>query len=352
MNPLDDRSIKKFKVIGTRPIRPDGEDKVTGKALYGADLFVPNMLSGKLLRINCAHALIKSIDISEAEKLPGVKAIITFKDFLSFGDNESNDDLENCIANKKVLYDGHAVAAVAAIDEKTAKNALKLIRVDFEELPFVIDVDHAMKKDAPVVQTGRKRKNVPDDFSDNVTSYCSFGHGNLDNGYNIADKVIERTFKTPSVHQGYIEPHACLASMGNDGKAELWCRTQGHYFVREQCAQIMGIEETHLKVTASEIGGGFGGKTKIFIDPIALALSFKSKRPVKIVMTREEVFKASGPTVSSSVDVKIGMTKNGKITAAHAVIRYEGGAFPNGTFSMGAQSAFAAYDLDAVKAEG
>ena len=352
MNPLDDRSIKKFKVIGTRPIRPDGEDKVTGKALYGADLFVPNMLSGKLLRINCAHALIKSIDISEAEKLPGVKAIITFKDFLSFGDNESNDDLENCIANKKVLYDGHAVAAVAAIDEKTAKNALKLIRVDFEELPFVIDVDHAMKKDAPVVQTGRKRKNVPDDFSDNVTSYCSFGHGNLDNGYNIADKVIERTFKTPSVHQGYIEPHACLATMGNDGKAELWCCTQGHYFVREQCAQIMGIEETHLKVTASEIGGGFGGKTKIFIEPIALALSFKSKRPVKIVMTREEVFKASGPTVSSSVDVKIGMTKNGQITAAHAVIRYEGGAFPNGTFSMGAQSAFAAYDLDAVKSEG
>ena len=140
--------------------------------------------------------------------------------------------------------------------------------------------------------------------------------------------------------------------MGNDGKAELWCCTQGHYFVREQCAQIMGIEETHLKVTASEIGGGFGGKTKIFIEPIALALSFKSKRPVKIVMTREEVFKASGPTVSSSVDVKIGMTKNGKITAAHAVIRYEGGAFPNGTFSMGAQSAFAAYDLDAVKSEG
>ena len=110
----------------------------------------------------------------------------------------TNDDLENCIANKKVLYDGHAVAAVAAIDEKTAKNALKLIRVDFEELPFVIDVDHAMKKDAPVVQTGRKRKNVPDNFSDNVTSYCSFGHGNLDDGYNLADKVIEKTFKRKS----------------------------------------------------------------------------------------------------------------------------------------------------------
>ena len=209
-----------------------------------------------------------------------------------------------------------------------------------------------MEKNAPVVQEGKKYENVPEIYSENVSAYCSFGHGNLEDGFNNADKIIEKTFKTPSVHQGYIEPHACLASMGSDGRADLWCCTQGHYFVREVCCEIMGIESSKLKVTASEIGGGFGGKTTVFIEPIALSLSLKSGRPVKIVMTREEVFKATGPTVSSSVDVRIGMSKDGYITAAHAKIRYEGGAFHNGTYEMGAQSAFAAYDLKAVKSEG
>ena len=343
---------KKFRVVGTRPIRPDGIEKVTGQALYGADLYAPNMLVGKMLRINETHALIKSIDISKAQKLPGVKAVITFKDFLSVRTNETNDILENCLANEKVLFDGHAVAAVAATNSEIAKKALDLIDVDLEILPFVIDVDAAMQKCSPIVKTGRKHENVSYEFSENVTSFCSFGHGDLEDGYKRADKVIERSFKTASVHQGYIEPHACLASMMADGGADLWCCTQGQYNVRAICADIMGIEESKLRVTASEIGGGFGGKTTVFIEPIALALSLKSGHPVKIVMTREEVFKATGPTVSSSVDIKIGMSSLGIITAAHAVIRYEGGAFPNETYELGAQSAFAAYDLKAVKSEG
>ena len=343
---------KKFRVVGTRPIRPDGIEKVTGQALYGADLHAPNMLVGKMLRINEPHALIKSINISKAQKLPGVKAIITFKDFMKVGTNQTNDILENCLANQKVLYDGHAVAAVAAINSETARKALDLIDIELEILPFVIDVDTAMQKGSPVVQHGRRHENVSDEFSDNVTSFCSFGHGVLEDGYKSAAKVIERSFKTPSVHQGYIEPHACLASMTADGRSDLWCCTQGQYNVRTICANIMGIEESKLRVTASEIGGGFGGKTTVFIEPIALALSLKAGHPVKIVMTREEVFKATGPTVSSSIDIKMGMSKLGVITAAHAVIRYEGGAFPNETYELGAQSAFAAYDLKAVKSEG
>ena len=343
---------KKFRVVGTRPIRPDGIEKVTGQALYGADFHAPNMLVGKMLRISEPHALIKSINISKAQKLPGVKAIITFKDFLKVGTNQTNDILENCLANQKVLYDGHAVAAVAAINSEIARKALDLIDIELEVLPFVIDVDTAMQKGSPVVQHGRKHENVSDEFSDNVTSFCSFGHGVLEDGYKSAAKVIERSFKTPSVHQGYIEPHACLASMTADGRSDLWCCTQGQYNVRTICANIMGIEESKLRVTASEIGGGFGGKTTVFIEPIALALSLKAGHPVKIVMTREEVFKATGPTVSSSIDIKMGMSKLGVITAAHAVIRYEGGAFPNETYELGAQSAFAAYDLKAVKSEG
>ena len=171
-------------------------------------------------------------------------------------------------------------------------------------------------------------------------------------GFNESDYVIEKEYSMPMVHQGYIEPHACLASMTPDGKADLWCCTQGHYNVRALCADIMGMESSQLRVTPSEIGGGFGGKTTIFIEPIALALSLKSGKPVKLVMTRDEVFKATGPTVSSSMDVKIGMNKHGIITAGEANLRYQGGAFPNGTVEMGAQSAFAAYDLKAVRTKG
>ncbi|MGB5557238.1 MAG: molybdopterin cofactor-binding domain-containing protein, partial [Paracoccaceae bacterium] len=195
-------------------------------------------------------------------------------------------------------------------------------------------------------------ENVGRGMSDNVTNHCEFGHGDLAAGFAKADMIIERSFKTAATHQGYIEPHACLASMTPDGKGELWCCTQGQFNVRTLCAEIMGMDASQLRVTASEIGGGFGGKTTVFIEPVALALSRKTGRPVKLVMSREEVFKATGPTVSSSMDIKIGMTKEGRITAGQAHLRYQGGAFPTGTVTMGAQSAFAAYDLEAVRTLG
>ena len=352
MSPLDNTYEQKFKVIGTTPPRPDGIEKVTGKAQYGADLYVPNMLYSKILRSPHPHARILSIDISEAEKLEGVKAVVTANDFKNYSDNNPSDILLNCIAHDKVLYDGHCVAAVAALTNSIAKSALKLIKVEYELLPHVTDVDEAMKLNAPVVNKGYVLENVPSGYSENVTSYYEFGHGNLEEGFSKADTIVARTFKTEAAHQGYIEPHACLASMTGDGKADLWCCTQGHYNVRAICADIMGMETSQLRVTPSEIGGGFGGKTCVFIEPIALALSLKSGNPVKLVMSREEVFKATGPTVSSSIDVKIGMTNDGIITAGEANLRYQGGAFPNGTVEMGAQSAFAAYDLKAVITKG
>ena len=341
-----------FKVIGTRVPRPDGIDKVTGRAQYGADLIVPGMLTGAILRSPHPHAVINAIDTSAAAALPGVKAVVTSADFTPIDDEGIRDVADNCLARGKVLYHGHAVAAVAAKDAETARAALKLIRVDYTPLPHVTDVDAAMKPGAPVVQEGRKQENVTGDLSDNVTMYCDFGHGDLEAGFAKADHVIERSFKTAATHQGYIEPHACLASMTSDGKADLWCCTQGQYWVRSLCSGILGMEASQLRVTASEIGGGFGGKTTVFIEPTALALSRKSGRPVKIVMTREEVFRATGPTVSSSSSVKIGMTKDGRITAAHGKFRYQGGAFPCETVSFGCQAAFAAYDLAAVSAEG
>ncbi len=347
-----DTQKREFKVVGTRPLRPDGIDKVTGKALYGADAYAPGMLVGAMLRTTHAHAVIKSIDVSAAKALQGVRAVVTAADFAKADSRDNQDVLDNCIARKKVLYDGHAVAAVAAVNARVAAAALKLIKVEYDVLPHVIEIDQAMQAGAPVVQEGRRHKHAPADLSDNISDVMRFGHGDLDAGFAKADKIVERSFKTGATHQGYIEPHACLASVTPDGKGELWCCTQGHYFVRELCADFLGMQTSQLRVTASEIGGGFGGKTTVFIEPIALALSRKSGRPVKIVMSREEVFKASGPTVSSFSDVKIGMTKDGRITAAHATIRYQGGAFPNFTVSLGGMSAFAAYDLDAVKTEG
>jgi CO/xanthine dehydrogenase Mo-binding subunit len=349
---FDDQAKRDFKIVGTRVARPDGIDKVTGKAAYGADITAPGMLHARILRSPHAHARIKSVNTTAALALPGVKAIVTSADFATPADSYYADIAENCLAHDKVLYDGHAVAAVAATSKSIAKQAIRLIKVVYEILPHVTDVDAAMKPDAPVVQAGRALENVPAGMSQNVTSHFVFGHGDLDAGFAKADKIVERSFKTAATHQGYIEPQACMASLGSDGRGEVYCCTQGQYMVRANCAEVLGIEASQLRVISSEIGGGFGGKTTTFIEPVALALSRKSGKPVKIVMTREEVLRATGPTISSSMDIKIGMTRDGKITAARGELRYQGGAFPNGTVEVGAQAAFAAYDLDAVETVG
>ena len=349
---LDDRGqTRDFKVVGTRPDRPDGIDKVTGRARFGADMSAPGMLTGLILRSPHAHARIVRIDASKAEALPEVKAVVTRADFGDVPEDVA-DILDNCMAGDKAFYDGHAVAAVAASSPAAARRALKLIEVEYEPLPHVTDVDTAAKPDAPVLHEGRQQETVPEGMSPNVIARSEFGHGDIAAGLAQADRVLERTYRTEATHQGYIEPHACLATMGSDGQADLWVCTQGHYMVRNTCAAILGIEQGQLRVTASEIGGGFGGKTAVFLEPVALMLAKKSGRPVKMVMNRAEVLRASGPTSSTSIDVKIGMKKDGRITAGFAELRYQGGAWPGSPVDMGAMSAFAPYDLENVKTIG
>jgi len=343
-----------FKVVGTRPPRPDGIDKVTGKAKFGADMFAPGMLVGKILRSPHPHAKIRSIDASRAEALHGVKAVVTAADFAEKVPRSHQATLHNIMAHGKALYEGHAVAAVAAIDNATAKKALSLIEVDYEPLPFVIDVEDAIAEDAPLVHEGMITRGMdpkPEKPS-NIESACEFGHGDLDAGFAAADIVLEREFRTEASHQGYIEPHACLANYSDDGNSELWCCTQGHFLVRDTTAPLLGIPVSKLRVTASEIGGGFGGKTVIYLEPVALALSRKSGRPVKMVMTRDEVFRATGPTSSSYMNVKIGITKDGRITAADALLFYQSGCYGGFIAQLGAMSAFACYGLDAVRSRG
>ncbi|TPN75959.1 xanthine dehydrogenase family protein molybdopterin-binding subunit [Mesorhizobium sp. CU2] len=349
-------SGRKFASVGTRPVRPDGVDKVTGRARYGADFNMAGQLVGRVLRSPHAHAIIKKIDTSKAEKLSGVKAVITAKDLpdLTDGDAGMYDVLDNCMARTKALYDGHAVAAVAAVDARTARQALKLIEVDYEVLPHVTDVDEAMQHHAPLINEatfteGLEEKPVK---PSNVTKRSQFGHGDVHQGFGHADHIIERSFKTEQTHQGYIEPHACVASVNLDGTAELWVCTQGHFVYRQHCAQLLGLEASKLRVTSSEIGGGFGGKTHVWAEPVALALSRKAGRPVKLVMTRDEVFRASGPTSATSIDVKIGARKDGTITAAEATLRYTSGPYAGTWAEIGAMTAFACYKLDNVKTVG
>jgi CO/xanthine dehydrogenase Mo-binding subunit len=354
--PLDTTfTNQKFKQVGTRPLRPDGVDKVTGRAKYGADYNAPGQLIALVLRSPHAHARIKSIDTSKAEKLAGVKAVITSADLpdLTGDDRGMRDILENCMARKKALYDGHAVAAVAAIDQATARKALKLIKVDYEVLPHVTDVDEALKPSAPVIHKDIFTEGVepkPTKPSNN-NRRSEFGHGDVEEGFRQADVIVELSFKTEQTHQGYIEPHSCVANVSPDGQGELWVCTQGHFVYRNQCAALLGMDVSKLRVTASEIGGGFGGKTHIWAEPLALALSRKANRPVKLTMTRDEVFRASGPTSSTSMDIRIGAKRDGTITAAHGVFRYQGGAFPSTWADFGSQTAFACYDLKNVKSE-
>ena len=354
---------KQFKWVGTRTIRPDGVDKVTGRAMYGADLTLPGMLQGKVVRSPHAHARILSINTSKAEALDGVKAVVTAADMpeaeskpVAAGEAMINfrDLAENVIARHKVLYEGQTVAAVAATTIDIAEQAAALIKVEYEVLPHVIDVLEAMKDDAPLLHDhiftgGVKPK--PEKPS-NVANRVEFALGDVDAGFAAADVVIERNFTTEPVHQGYIEPHAAVADMGQDGKVDVWCSSQGHFMVRSFCAGLLKIPMSKIKVTAAEIGGGFGGKTTVYLEPLAIMLSRKSGRPVRMVMSREEVFRASGPTSGAALTVKIGATKDGRITAGDATLYFQAGAFPGSPVGPAAMTAFAPYDLENARVVG
>jgi CO/xanthine dehydrogenase Mo-binding subunit len=349
--------------VGTRTIRPDGVDKVTGRARFGADFDLPGQLIGRVLRSPHPHARIVAIDTSKAEALPGVKAVITRDDFadqpsefIPAGEMLMNykDVVRNVMAREKALYEGHAVAAVAATSVAVARRALKLIDVTYEVLPHVIDVVAAMRPDAPLLHDDLFTVGVepkPEKPS-NVAKRVEIVQGDIEAGFAKAEIVIEREFKTAPVHQGYIEPHAALASVSEDGSTELWTTTQGHFIVRAHCARLLGLDIGRVRVTATEIGGGFGGKTVVYLEPLAIALSRKARRPVKMVMSREEVFKSSGPTSGATVRVKLGATKDGKFVAAFAEMKYQAGAFQGSPVQPGVMCAFAPYDIEHVKVIG
>ena len=354
---------KEYKVVGTRPIRHDGVDKVTGRALYGADFHAVGLLHGRVLRSPHAHARIKSIDTSRAEAYPGVKAVVTAKDFptvedkiadLGEGAASVKDLQDNVFAGEKVLYKGHQVAAVAAIDPHTAEEALEFIDVEYEVLPPVVKVLDAMKEDAPLLHEDMRTDEMGEksEKPSNIASHFQHKQGDTEKGFAEADVVIEREYTTETVHQGYIEPHNATALYNPDGKLTIWCSTQGAFAVREQVAEILQMDVSKIKVVPMEIGGGFGGKINVYIKPIAAMLSMKTGKPVKVLMSRADVFEGTGPTPGSYVRVKMGATNDGRITAAEAYLAFEAGAYPGSAVGAASFCIFSPYKVENGQVDG
>ncbi|HTX49689.1 MAG TPA: xanthine dehydrogenase family protein molybdopterin-binding subunit [Caulobacteraceae bacterium] len=345
-----------FATVGTRPVRPDGVDKVTGRAAFGADFAMPGQLTGRVKRSPHAHARIVSIDARKALALPGVKAVVTGADFpdlaseiVEGGEAASNmrDMAVNVIARDKVLYEGHAVAAVAAVSAAIAEEALDLIEVKYEPLAHVIDVEAAMASSAPVLHDHIFTDGVDPKptLPSNIAKRHQFARGDVEAALAAAEVRVEGRYTTKAVHQGYIEPHACVASMSADGQAQIWSSSQGHFMVRAYSAKILGLDISDIRVTPAEIGGGFGGKTVIYLEPLALALSRQAGAPVKMVMSRDEVFRATGPTSGGVIHVRLGATRDGKITAADVELKYQAGAFPGSPVGAACMTALACYDI-------
>lgn len=352
-----------YKTIGTRPVRHDGVDKVTGRAIYGNDVQLQGLIEGAILRSPVAHARIKSIDTSAAEAFPGVLAVATSADFpdpedkvADLGEGPVNlaHLSANCLARDKVFYKGQAVAAVAARDVHIAEEALSLIKVEYELLPVLTWVLDAMEEGSPLLHEDLRTNEMGKkaDTPSNISDHLHFEQGDPDTAFENAHLVVEREFKTQTVHQGYIEPHVATAHWNQDGHLTVWASTQGAFSAREQTAETLALPVSKVKVIPCEIGGGFGGKIPIYLEPVAAVLSRKSGRPVKIQMTRDGVFEGTGPTPASFMRIKVGVDEAGKILAAEAWLAYETGAYPGGVIGPGCMCVFSCYDIENARVDG
>tara|TARA_R110002072_G_scaffold284396_3_gene448528 strand:- start:16501 stop:18792 length:2292 start_codon:yes stop_codon:yes gene_type:complete len=359
----DKKATADFRVIGSRPQRPDGIDKVTGRAQFGADVSLPGTLYGAVLRSPFAHARILHLDYSAAALIPGVKAIITAADMPEIAEEDAvvngqppdfRDMSANLLARGKVLYEGHAIAAIAAVDEQTARLALDAIEIEYAVLPHVVDVQKAMEPDAPLLHEHLITKGIqpPPGKPSNIASRYEQSVGDVESGFAGADVILNEEFTTQPVHQGYIEPHACLARVAADGQTEIWCSSQGHFMVRGYCARLLAMDAADIRVYPMEIGGGFGGKTTVYLEPLAVLLSRKSGRPVRMQMSRADVFRATGPASGAYISLKLGARNDGTLVAVQGILCYQAGAFPGSPVRLGCMTAFAPYQIPHVRLIG
>ena len=353
-------AYQEFKMIGSRPVRPDGLDKVTGRARYGADLNMQGQIYGHVVRSPHAHAVITSIDCSKALAMDGVLAVMTGDDLVKPG-NEMLGSGEGAMALKdlvpmlmsqgKVLFHSQAVAAVAATSPELAAEAAGAVEVTYDVLPVVTDLHKALAPDAPILHHDR----FPDDYPKeptNLATHISLTVGEPDAAFKKADVIVEQTYSVPMCHQGYIEPHACVARVDARGRVDLWCSTQGHFAARHYTSAATGIDLGKITVTASEIGGGFGGKTTVYLEPLAVVLAQKAGRPVKMVMDRGDVFRATGGAPGAETRVKLGATREGKLVAADVDCLMDSGAYNGGPAAFPVYMATACYKLSDARSTG
>ena len=371
--------MKEHTILGQRLAKVDGLERVTGEAIFGADVKLSGMLYGKILRSPYPHARIRRIDFSNALSHPGVVAVVTAGDVRQAKQKDEEASAESgpqgtydpgheeeeastdrpssgrtVFADSKALWAGQAVAAVAAKSPELAEEALKLIEVDYEVLPAVMDAEEAVKSNAPLLHPRLYTQTLGDQPTQpsNIATHLEVDRGDVTEGFKIADVIIEDTYRTVMVHQGYIEPRATVAKVESDGKITVWSSSQGSFSIQQQLSQILGLPLTSVKVIPTEVGGGFGSKTQGVLEPVAALLARKAGRPMKMVMGRHEEFQAGKPGAPSVIHLKMGATRDGKIVAAEMKVIMDGGAFPGGPVGAATTVGLGYYNIPNLHIDG
>ena len=328
--------------LGTRVRRIDAPEKLTGHSQFAADLRLPDMLYARLLLSPHAHARIVKIDGLAAGSLPGVIGVVTGDDLAPLIKSAPSSRARLVLAKERVLFCGQPVAAVLAETAAAAEDALAAIEVEYEALPACLDPLEALEQGAPAVweeglpgESAEAGMHATIEDSDeavaqkaaNVASILQHDRGDVEAGFGQADVIFQGTFRTPAVHQGYLEPHAALAAVNPMGRLTIWTSTQGLFYTREEVAETLGLAAGDVRVIATPVGGGFGGKV-VLLQPLAAALAVYAKRPVSLVLTRTEDFLSSTPAPQAIIDLKLGAKRDGSLTALEARVVFDAGAFP------------------------
>lgn len=325
----------RFTAVGKRVARLDAPDHVTGRTRFGADLSLPGMLWGAVHRARHPHARLRGVRVEKALRMPGVVAVITGRDFP-----------RECggipvLARDKVRYQGEPIAAVAAETLEQALAAARAIAVDYAPLPVITDVRAAIQAGAALVHEDAEPHDLP-----NACDQSQVRRGNVGAGFAAADRIFEDTFETPWVHQGYIEPHVSLAEADPaSGKVTVWTSTQAQFNLRADLAHALELPMSRLRVVGTPVGGAFGGKAAAILEPLCIALSRRSGRPVKMVMTREEEFLANHPCGASVLELKTGVKRNGELVALQARLLFDTGAYAGAQAGTGAVLAQGPYRI-------
>ena len=345
-----------FRVIGRATPKLDAEAKVTGAAQFGADVRLPDALTAKILRSPHAHAVIRRVDTRAAEAHPDVHAVIDGSDLPAPipGDfSKEGAAARTILARGRVFFHGQAVAAVAAESEEAAEEALDMIDVEYEALPHVLDPEEAMTPGATVLHADLIPEGEVDrdEESGNVAEHLVYERGSVSEGFAEADLIVEREFRTQVVHQGYVEPDAEAAWAHPDGRIEVWANTQGIFDVRKDLAHALDVPTEDITVIPTEVGGAFGGKESVRLSAVCAALSRRAGRPVIGELTREEVIRSTGPGNATVSRIKVGVKRDGTITAISSRMVFDAGAFPGAPLRSALRRVYSHYSTPNLRVD-